>query len=91
MIRLPKHTRSLKTFSTLPTLSPGSSAYSNNFYSIVISTVFRRLGSSAVRGKDDIGVMDLFETDLGDVEMARDALFPIPKDGSKGVRVKLSK
>lgn len=58
---------------------------------IGLSTIFRRMGSSAVRGKDDVGVMDLFETDLGDVEMARDALFPITKDGSKGVRVKMSK
>lgn len=56
-----------------------------------LSTVFRKLGSSAARGKDDVGVMDLFETDLGDVEMARDALFPITKDGSKGVRVKMSR
>lgn len=58
---------------------------------IGLSTVFRQLGSSAVRGKNDVGIMDLFETDLGDVEMARDALFPITKDGSKGVRVKMSK
>ena len=56
-----------------------------------LSTVFRKLGSSAARGKDDVGVMDLYETDLGDVEMARDALFPITKEGSKGVRVKMSR
>lgn len=58
---------------------------------VALSIIFRRFGSENVRGKDDVGVMDLFETDLGDVEMARDALFPMAKDGSKGVRVKLSK
>jgi cytochrome P450 len=58
---------------------------------IATSTIFRRLGSTAVRGKDDLGVMDLFETDVGDVEMSRDALFPITKDGSKGVRVNMSR
>jgi len=58
---------------------------------IATSTIFRRLGSSAVRGKDDVGVMDLFETDLGDIEMCRGGLFPITKDGSKGVRVKMSR
>ena len=58
---------------------------------IGLSSVFRQLGSSTVRGEDDVGVMDLFETDLGDVEMERDALFPITKEGSKGVRVKMSK
>jgi hypothetical protein len=58
---------------------------------IGLSAIFRKLGSSAARGKDDVRVMDLFETDLGDVEMARDVLFPITKDGSKGVRVKMSR
>jgi hypothetical protein len=60
---------------------------------IGLSAIFRKLGSSAARGKDDVRVMDLFETDLGDVEMARDALFnnPITKDGSKEVRVKMSR
>ncbi|RDW92216.1 hypothetical protein BP5796_01610 [Coleophoma crateriformis] len=58
---------------------------------IGLSTIFRVFGSAAVRGRSDIGVMDLFETDLGDVEMYRDALFPITKDGTKGVRVRLSK
>ena len=57
---------------------------------IGVSTIFRKFGSPAVRGKGDVGVMELYETDVGDVEMARDGLFPIPKDGSKGVRVKMS-
>ncbi|RDW79820.1 cytochrome P450-18 [Coleophoma cylindrospora] len=58
---------------------------------IGLSTIFRVFGSVAVRGSSDIGVMDLFETDIGDVEMYRDALFPIAKDGTKGIRVRLSK
>lgn len=57
---------------------------------ICLSTIFRRFGSVEVRGKGDVGIMELYETDLGDVEMARDCLFPVAKDGSKGVRVKLS-
>lgn len=48
------------------------------------------MGSLEVHGKSDVGVMELYETDSTDVEMARDAMFPMPKDGSKGVRVKLS-
>jgi cytochrome P450 len=58
---------------------------------IGVSTVFRKFGSPAVSGISDVGTMELYETDIGDVEMARDALFPMVKDGSKGVRVKLSR
>ena len=58
---------------------------------VCLSTIFRRFGTLAARGKDDLGIMELFETDLGDVELFRDALFPMTKDGSKGVRVKVSK
>ena len=58
---------------------------------LCFSTIFRVFGSVAVRGKDDVGLMDLFETDLGDVEMARDGLFVMPKDGTKGIRVTMSK
>jgi cytochrome P450 len=58
---------------------------------IGISTIFRRFGSPAVRGNSDLGIMQLYETDLGDVEMVRDGLFPMPKDGSKGIRVKISR
>lgn len=57
---------------------------------ICLSTVFRQLGSIETHSNEDSGVMQLYETDLGDIEMWRDALFPIAKDGSKGVRVKLS-
>lgn len=56
---------------------------------ICVSTIFRKFGSSEVHGQLDVGSLELFETGLEDVEMARDALFPMPQDGSKGVRVKL--
>jgi cytochrome P450 len=58
---------------------------------ICLSTVFRRFGTSVVKDSSDFGMMELYETDAEDVALVRDALFPMPKDGSKGVRVKLSK
>jgi hypothetical protein len=57
---------------------------------IGIGTVLRRFGTPEVRGSSDLGYMELFETDVGDVEVA-DGLFQLVKAGSKGVRVKLSK
>jgi hypothetical protein len=57
---------------------------------IGIGTLLRRLGKLEVRGSSDLGCMELFETDVGDVEVA-DGLFPLVKAGSKGVRVKLLK
>jgi hypothetical protein len=49
--------------------------------------LLRRLGKLEVRGSSGLGCMELFETDVGDVEVA-DGLFPLVKAGSKGVRVK---
>ena len=57
---------------------------------IGIGTLLRRLGKLEVRGSSDLGCMELFETDVGDAEVA-DGLFPLVKAGSKGVRVKLFK
>ena len=42
---------------------------------MALATVFRRFS------------FELYETDVSDVEMARDCLLPMPKLGSKGVRV----
>jgi cytochrome P450 len=38
----------------------------------------------------DRGVLELFETDISDIEIVGDAFFPEVKKGSKGVRVKIS-
>ena len=58
---------------------------------IGLGTLFRRFGTPEARGPADIGCMELFDTDVSDVEMIADGLFPLVKAGSKGVRVKLSK
>ncbi|KAL5409151.1 hypothetical protein PMIN06_004103 [Paraphaeosphaeria minitans] len=52
--------------------------------------IFRRFGSSEVRGKGDLGCMELYETDVGDVELVSDGFFPIAREGSKGIRVRIS-
>jgi cytochrome P450 len=52
--------------------------------------VFRSFGSKEVQDPDDVGVLELFETDEGDVKLVSDMFFPVAKTGSKGVRVKIS-
>jgi cytochrome P450 len=54
------------------------------------AAVFRRFGSRAVHEASDMGVFELYETDVGDVAMVSDMFFPVPKEGSKGVRVRIS-
>lgn len=52
--------------------------------------VFRRFGSSKVMEKGDVGIIELYETDEGDVEVVSDRFFPVTREGSKGVRVMMS-
>jgi hypothetical protein len=52
---------------------------------IGIGTMFRRFGSPEARGSSDAGCMELFDTDMSDVVMVADGLFPLVKAGSKGV------
>ncbi|KAF2438280.1 cytochrome P450 [Karstenula rhodostoma CBS 690.94] len=52
--------------------------------------VFRRFGSKDSREMGDVGYMELYETDVGDVEMVSDRFFPVAREGSKGVRVRMS-
>ncbi|KAJ4350345.1 uncharacterized protein N0V89_008966 [Didymosphaeria variabile] len=52
--------------------------------------VFRRFGSKDVREPGDLGYMELYETDVSDVEMVSDRFFPVAKEGSKGIRVRMS-
>ena len=53
-----------------------------------LSAVWRVWGSRDVRGDDDVGAFELFETGLRDVEIESDAFLPIQQPGSKGIRVK---
>ena len=52
-----------------------------------LSAIWRQWGSREVRGVDDIGIFELFETGVRDVEIESDAFLPIPQKGSKGIRV----
>ena len=59
---------------------------------LCLATIFRRYGSGGedgVRGEDDEGVLELFETGLKDVETAADLFVPAPVEGSKGIRIKV--
>jgi hypothetical protein len=56
---------------------------------LCLAGIFRRFGSGDVRGKDDEGVLELFETDETDVKMIGDLFFPLVKADSKGIRVKV--
>lgn len=65
-----------------------------------LAALFRRFGSAGegegeknggggVRFDTDEGVLELFETGLEDVEIYSDSFIPLPKPGSKGVRIKV--
>ncbi|KAH8654957.1 cytochrome P450 [Tricladium varicosporioides] len=79
----------LIAFSRGPRMCIGLNLAWSEMY-VCVSGLFRRFGSKDVRGKGDVGSLELFETERGDVEMSRDCLFPVTRDGSKGVRVKTS-
>ena len=59
---------------------------------LCLAAIFRRFGSGGedgVREEDDEGVLELFETNLNDVETAADLFVPAPAEGSKGIRIKV--
>lgn len=56
---------------------------------LMVAAVFRRYGTEEARGKDDVGMLGLFETSDEDVHCAIDGFVPLPKPGSQGVRVKV--
>jgi hypothetical protein len=56
---------------------------------LCLSGIFRRFGSGDVGGKDDEGVLELSETDVTDVEIKGDLFFPLVKEDSKDIRVKV--
>lgn len=57
---------------------------------LCLAGIFRRFGSGDVRSEDDLGALELFETDRSDVEMVGEMFFPLVKKESKGVRVKVT-
>jgi cytochrome P450 len=56
-----------------------------------LATIFRRYGSVDVRGRDDTGVLDPFETTMRDIEIVGDGITPLVISESKGVRVRVLK
>ena len=58
---------------------------------IALAGIFRRWGSADYREDGDEGVLELWETEIGDVEIARDGFVPMARDGSKGIRIKVGK
>jgi cytochrome P450 len=56
---------------------------------LCVEGVFSRFGSQDARGPSDIGILALYETDETDVALQSDMFFPVAKEGSKGVRVKV--
>ncbi len=56
---------------------------------LCLAGIFRRFGSGHVRGEDDDGVLELFETDVTDVDIIGDLFFPLVKKDSKGIRVRV--
>jgi cytochrome P450 len=55
---------------------------------LCLSAIWRVWGSKGVRGGDDVGWFELYETGLRDVEIESDAFLPIQQKGTKGIRVK---
>ncbi|OAQ57611.1 oxoglutarate/iron-dependent oxygenase [Pochonia chlamydosporia 170] len=53
---------------------------------IMLAALFIHYGSKSVRFSNDIGYLELWKTDVDDVECRVDAFVPLPKIGSKGVR-----
>ena len=56
---------------------------------ICLAAIFSRFGSGSVRMEGDVGCLELVGTDVGDVEVARDAFVPMAREGSLGVRFKV--
>lgn len=58
---------------------------------LTLATLFTRYGSREVKFEGDVGYLVLFETDESDVECTVDGFLPLPKNDTKGVRVKVNK
>lgn len=53
-----------------------------------LSAIWRQWGTKDCRGKDDVGILELYDTGLRDVEIESDAFLLIQQPGTKGIRVK---
>jgi len=51
-----------------------------------LSAIWRQWGSRECRGDDDVGIFELWETGIRDVEIESDAFLPIQQKGTKGIR-----
>lgn len=58
---------------------------------LAVAGVFSKFGTKEDRRLSEGGLMELYETDEGDVRMERDCFFPVVKEGTKGVRVKFTR
>ncbi|KAL3424986.1 hypothetical protein PVAG01_04267 [Phlyctema vagabunda] len=64
---------------------------------IALGSLFGTFGAKVVRDGEqhvilepgDLALVELFETDVGDVEIRADGFFPQTKQGSKGVRIRV--
>jgi len=53
---------------------------------LALGAIWRQWGSRHARGADDVGIFELFDTGVRDVEIESDAFMPIVQKGSKGIR-----
>jgi cytochrome P450 len=58
---------------------------------ISMANIWRRWGSTGYRDEGDVGVFELYETGLRDVEMEADHFLPIQQPGTQGIRVRCYK
>ena len=56
---------------------------------ICLAGMFRRFGSADVQDDEDEGFLELYDTDVSDIAIAVDGFVPLPKNGSKGVRIRV--
>lgn len=49
-----------------------------------------KFGGEEVKMEGDKGVLELWETDLSDIKIQADLFSPEPKEGSKGLKVKVT-
>jgi cytochrome P450 len=56
---------------------------------LTLAALFRVYGTEEVKGKDDVGKLQLFETSAADLVITSDTVVPVMPEDSKGLRVKV--
>ncbi|KAG6008146.1 hypothetical protein E4U21_004903 [Claviceps maximensis] len=56
---------------------------------LTLAALFRVYGTAQVRGKNDVGVLELFETTAADMVMTSHSVVPVMTEDSKGLRIKV--